>query len=461
MKVYIFGTGRYYQLYKNYFKKTDIIALFDNNTAKTGNIIDGHVVEKFDINHLGIFDYIYILIRKYLPVKEQLIDMGVPENKICSWRSGLVKLKYEYNMCKKYYSSTLENIPPKSVLLISHDLSYSGAPLALLSLGRVLLRNGYNVVMASPVDNKQFREYIMNLGIDVVIDGNLAIGNLEDISWVKEFQYVVVNTALMYYLLSAINSEQKVLWWLHECSQTYNEIRDSIGIDKYCMNKISKNNIDIYSVGPVAEHCLKMLHEFTNIKYLLYGLDDFYINTKILRNDKIVAMIGSNIHVKGIDLFVKIAEMLKSRQYIGVRFVAVVSNAECIQREFDNEYSCKCNVQFIENMEHDLLKLFYREIFALMVPSRMDVMPIVAAEAFMNHIPVLISSAAGTAQYIEEGVNGFVCDPGNLQEWTDKLQYLIYNPDKAEEIGHAGRQIYENIFSMDVFEKNVLRIFDN
>lgn len=461
MKVYIFGTGKYYQMYRNYFEKTDVVGLLDNSTDKIGSIIDGHVVEKIDIQNLKEFDYIYILIRKYIPVKKQLINIGVSEDKICSWRYDLVKLRYEDDICKKYCSRTARNIDVKTVLLISHELSYSGAPFALLSLGKVLLRNGYNVVMASPIDNKQFREYVITLGFDVVIDGNLAIGNLEDISWVKEFQYVVVNTALMYYLLSAINSEQKVLWWLHECSQTYNEIRDSIGIDKYCMNKISKNDIDIYSVGPVAEHCLKMLHEFTNIKYLLYGLDDFYINANILRNDKIVAMIGSNIHVKGIDLFVKIAEMLKSRQYIGVRFVAVVSNAECIQREFDNEYSGKCNVQFIENMEHDLLELFYRDIFALMVPSRMDVMPIVAAEAFMNHIPVLISSAAGTAQYIEEGVNGFVCDPGNLQEWTEKLQYLLDNPDKAEKIGHAGRQIYENVFSMDAFEKNVLRIFDN
>lgn len=461
MKVYIFGTGRYYQMYKNYFERVDVIGLLDNSKDKIGSIIDGYVVERFDTKSLKEFDYIYILIRKYVLVKEALIQLGVPEDKIRSWRSDLVKLKYDDGMCKKYYSNISNFRKQKKVLLISHELSYSGAPLALLSLGQVFLKHGYHVVIASPVDNKNFREYIMTLGIDVVIDGNLTIGHLSDIQWARAFSYVVVNTVLLYYLLASIHTKQTVVWWLHEYAQTYDVMIENIGVDRFIVDKILFNCIKIYSVGDVAERCFRTIYKFGNVKELLYGIEDFFVSRNVIKNEKIIAVIGSNLYAKGIDLFVEIAEYWKKQKSSGVRFVAVVSNAESVQLEFDNKYSGKCNVQFIENMEHNLLKSFYREIFALLVPSRMDVMPIVAAEAFMNHIPVMISSVAGTAHYIEDGFNGFVCESGNLQEWTDKLQYLLDNSDKAEQIGHEGRLIYENVFSMDVFEKNVLKIFDN
>lgn len=105
MKVYILGTGRYYQMYKNYFERVDVIGLLDNSKDKIGSIIDGYVVERFDTKSLKEFDYIYILIRKYVLVKEALIQLGVPEDKIRSWHSDLVKLKYDDGMCKKYYSN--------------------------------------------------------------------------------------------------------------------------------------------------------------------------------------------------------------------------------------------------------------------------------------------------------------------------------------------------------------------
>lgn len=460
MKVYIFGTGKYYQRYKNYFVNTDIIALFDNSTDKIGNIVDGRVVEKFDIKSLKNFDYIYILIRKYVHVKEELIKLGVPEDKICSWRSDLVKLKYEDNMCKKYYSNVSKTRNQKKILLISHELSYSGAPLALVSLGKILLKCGYYVVMASSVDNKKFREYVMSLGIDVVIDGNLAIGALSDIPWIREFSHVVVNTALLYYLLVSIYTKQIVIWWLHEYAQTYEMMSDAIGIDRFVADKIYSNGIKIYSVGEVAERCFRMMYKFGETKKLIYGIEDFFVSRSVPKHEKIIAVIGSNLYAKGIDLFVEIAAHWQYKKLSGLRFVAVVSNADSVEKEFYDKYNGNCNVCFVENMEHHLLQVFYRDIFALMVPSRQDIMPIVAAEAFMNHIPVLMSSVAGTAKYIEDGVNGFVCDPDNLHEWIDRVQYLIDNPAQAEAIGDKGRMIYENIFSMSVFENSVIEMLD-
>lgn len=52
----------------------------------------------------------------------------------------------------------------------------------------------------------------------------------------------------------------------------------------------------------------------------------------------------------------------------------------------------------------------------IIVPSREDPMPTVAAEAMMHSLPCIVSDAAGTARYLTEGRNGWVFEQGNVPE---------------------------------------------
>lgn len=93
---------------------------------------------------------------------------------------------------------------------------------------------------------------------------------------------------------------------------------------------------------------------------------------------------------------------------------------------------------------------------AMVCPSREDPMPTVAAEAMMHGVPCIISDAAGTAEYIRDGVDGFVFGHEALQELSRKLWWCIEHYEELPAIGIRSRWIYEKNFSMEVFQKGLL-----
>ncbi len=52
-------------------------------------------------------------------------------------------------------------------------------------------------------------------------------------------------------------------------------------------------------------------------------------------------------------------------------------------------------------------------------------MPTVCAEAMMHSVPCILSDAAGTAAYVEDGVNGLVFQSENVQELSEKIKWCM------------------------------------
>lgn len=46
MRVLLFGTGEYYQGYKYFFSRVEIVALLDNDWRKQGAVLDGIMISK-------------------------------------------------------------------------------------------------------------------------------------------------------------------------------------------------------------------------------------------------------------------------------------------------------------------------------------------------------------------------------------------------------------------------------
>lgn len=96
----------------------------------------------------------------------------------------------------------------------------------------------------------------------------------------------------------------------------------------------------------------------------------------------------------------------------------------------------------------------------LICPSREDPMPTVAAEAMMHSVPCLLSDAAGTAAYITDEVDGLLFASENEKELSEKICWCIRNSGRLGQMGKKAREIYEQHFSMEVFEKSFLDIVD-
>ena len=94
----------------------------------------------------------------------------------------------------------------------------------------------------------------------------------------------------------------------------------------------------------------------------------------------------------------------------------------------------------------------------MVCPSREDPMPTVAAEAMMHSVPCIVSDATGTAECITDGINGYIFKSGDIQNLSDRLACCIGQKENLKRTGQKARKLYEKYFSMEVFEKELLRL---
>jgi glycosyltransferase involved in cell wall biosynthesis len=63
--------------------------------------------------------------------------------------------------------------------------------------------------------------------------------------------------------------------------------------------------------------------------------------------------------------------------------------------------------------------------------------------------PVICSSAGSMPELVEDGVNGFVVPPGNVESLNEKLRWIRDHPDSARSMGAAGRERALTMFSWE------------
>ena len=77
-----------------------------------------------------------------------------------------------------------------------------------------------------------------------------------------------------------------------------------------------------------------------------------------------------------------------------------------------------------------------------------DGLPNVLLEAQSHALAVVSTKISGIPELMEDGVNGLLVAPNDLQALTNALQKLITNPELRKKLGNAGREIVQNRFDM-------------
>ncbi|MBR3834105.1 MAG: hypothetical protein IKJ73_07285 [Lachnospiraceae bacterium] len=266
MKYLLFGTGDYYERYKKWFPKEDVLALMDNSPMKVGTQIDGvNVMTPQDAVKLP-YDTIVILSFYFVEMKNQLLELGVDETKIFHFYDLPKVLPASTPRREiKYWGVNSTNDEKKRVLLLSHDLTLGGPSLALLHGAKVLHKGGYQVVFASMLDGP-LREDVLMQGISVIVDENLQRDTMEEVEWIKDFDLVICNTINYHVFLSRRKKDIPVIWWLHDSPFFYG------GIDKELLKSIDTSNMKVVSVGPVPRAAMQEYRPSLEIGDLLYGV---------------------------------------------------------------------------------------------------------------------------------------------------------------------------------------------
>ena len=80
-------------------------------------------------------------------------------------------------------------------------------------------------------------------------------------------------------------------------------------------------------------------------------------------------------------------------------------------------------------------------------------------EAMCHGRPVIASNIGGIRELVQDDVNGYLVEPGNSDELAKKLEMLITDNRRREQMGDAGRKIFEEKFAADIMMNGIETLY--
>lgn len=98
------------------------------------------------------------------------------------------------------------------------------------------------------------------------------------------------------------------------------------------------------------------------------------------------------------------------------------------------------HVIFTGHVSQKELECVYTLSDFTVLPSVAEGFGLVVVESWLFGKPVVVSKAAGIAELIVDGVNGYLVGPDDVSGLADRMRTLLENPSLTEEMGKNGRE---------------------
>lgn len=94
-----------------------------------------------------------------------------------------------------------------------------------------------------------------------------------------------------------------------------------------------------------------------------------------------------------------------------------------------------------------------------LICSRAEAFGRVTAEAMMSGLPVIGSNSGGTPELIINGRNGFLFDPGNINDLADKMEFFIKHQEMIKSIGKEAQKYASEHFSIELCAQKIFDLY--
>jgi len=103
---------------------------------------------------------------------------------------------------------------------------------------------------------------------------------------------------------------------------------------------------------------------------------------------------------------------------------------------------------------------YYLLMDVFMLPSRQEGLPKVVMEAMAMERPVVAYDIRGMSDLVEDGKTGFICPFKDVRRLSEKVELLLREPEKREEMGEAGRRrLLEGGFCIEDVKRQMKEIY--
>ena len=346
----------------------------------------------------------------------------------------------------------------KRAVILSHELTMTGAPIVLVSAVPVLRSMGFEVVVLGPSDEGSLPLFL-DAGAAVVTRSDCV---MHSALWglATSADFVLANTVVEAAAVRTLNgSFVPVLWWLHDAFAGYPFIAHQIP-------KTLEHNVQVCAVGSHATAAMHSVRPDFAIEQLIYGLPDYaqesfpVYDISYAGGRPLFVTVGSFEPRKGQDIFCSAIRLLKPevRQKAAFLFVGKAADKD-IKNTVDTLVEDYPDTVFYrKRLERPEIKSLMDQCACVVCASRDDPMPTFVTEGLIFGKPSIVSEHTGTAGRITEGVDGFVYKDDDPDLLAKALEYAILHPEKLASMKAACRKMYETYYSNEAYVATLTRL---
>jgi glycosyltransferase involved in cell wall biosynthesis/GT2 family glycosyltransferase len=349
---------------------------------------------------------------------------------------------------------------PLRVLLVSHDLSLSGAPLILCTLGRALHARGFAVQVAAPFAGPLSQRYSA-AGIDVLIEPALLNDARMAAVIMAGHDLVLINTIMAWRTVYAAKATgTRSIWWVHETQVGADLIQHEPQIAK-AFAAADKLLFPARATAQIYQHFTRP--EQVSVVHLgIEALSTQRYTTPFPRLPGTihVLMVGSFEARKGQDVLLAAYEQLPTdlQQQLHIHLVGRVLDYE-YYADLTPRLDRHRNIHVVGEANHGLVQAYLQHADLFVLPSRDEALPIVVLEAMLSGKAIIASQAGGVAEVIDHGVHGLVVPIADPAALATALTQLINDPALRSKLGAAAQARAAGYLTLERFEREIETVF--
>lgn len=180
-----------------------------------------------------------------------------------------------------------------------------------------------------------------------------------------------------------------------------------------------------------------------------------------LSDEKVILFVGAldkSHQFKGVEILIKAFAKLNYKKAI----LIIVGGGEL--KEFYQNFAQKIGVHkkaiFVGRISDSELQTYYALSDLLVLPSTStEMFGLVLIEAMACGKPVIATNLPGVRTVVDNGKNGFLVDPKDVEALSSKIEYLLENEDVRRKFGREGRKKAEMYYSWGKIGKKLESIY--
>lgn len=180
---------------------------------------------------------------------------------------------------------------------------------------------------------------------------------------------------------------------------------------------------------------------------------------KELKDKYVISFVGGNFQRKGLMGLIKAVNELKKEGYDIKIVVAGRDKNQKLIEKWISERHLNDIVEFKGHLKRDEVKKIIMDSDIFAMPSITEAYGLVYLEAMALGVPVIGTKEGGAKEIINEGVNGFLCDPSDTKDIADKIKKSLDKRIRKKLIENGFLTVEK--FSKKTFIDEMLKVYEN